>query len=298
VLLGVAYAGSRFPGPFVLFDNLSNFPFHFAVGLLAVAALLAARRRRTWALATAALAAFPAAQVAPWYFAPGAAAAAETAMPGVKLLVSNVYYANRESRRLLDLVAEEDPDVAGLIEVNQRWLNELSELRARYPYRYAVPDERFVGLALYSRLPLASARTEHFGGSTPAIVVTLGTASGDLVLVLAHPTPPISASVIQRRNEQVRALAEFVRDAAVPVVIAGDLNMTMWNPGYRPLAETAGLSNARAGRGVGPTWPSFWRLGVPIDHVLATDDVEFRNFRVLRDIGSDHRPIAAEFALR
>jgi endonuclease/exonuclease/phosphatase (EEP) superfamily protein YafD len=115
--------------------------------------------------------------------------------------------------------------------------------------------------------------------------------------VVAHPTPPLDAATVRRRNEHIRALAEFVRDAGRPAVVAGDLNMTMWNRGYSPLEKTAGLHNARAGEGVGPTWPSLWHFGVPLDHILATDRVRLRNFRVLPSIGSDHRPIVGEFAL-
>jgi endonuclease/exonuclease/phosphatase (EEP) superfamily protein YafD len=72
----------------------------------------------------------------------------------------------------------------------------------------------------------------------------------------------------------------------------------MWNRHYQPLVDVAALHNAREGHGIGATWPAGWPLGVPIDHVLASGDVQLRNFRVLRAIGSDHRPISAEFASR
>lgn len=297
VLLALAYAGARVPGSSALLDNFSNFPFHFAVAFLAAGAMLAASGRRLWALAAVVLAIFPAVQVVPWYFAPAAQPDRPTG-PFVKLLVSNVHFANDRFDRLERLIAEEDPDVVALVEVSERWLRGLAGVSARYPYRYEAPDDRYVGLALYSRLPLTGTRTVHFGGSTPAIVTTLGTPSGGVALVLAHPTPPLNVSVLQRRNEHVRALAEFVRDSARPAVVAGDLNLTMWNRGYRPLETIAGLRNARAGHGVGPTWPSLGRLGIPLDHILATDGLRLRRFRVLPPIGSDHRPIAAEFALR
>jgi endonuclease/exonuclease/phosphatase (EEP) superfamily protein YafD len=89
-----------------------------------------------------------------------------------------------------------------------------------------------------------------------------------------------------------------VRAEPHPLVVAGDFNLTMWNRHYRPLADVAGLHNAREGHGIAATWPAGWPLGVPIDHVLGSADVQLRNFRVLRAIGSDHRPIAAEFASR
>ena len=303
-LLVLAFAGARFPGPFATLDNLSNFPAHFAAGFAACAALFAWRRRFIAALACAALAALALVPVVPWYV--GAEAAPDDpSRPHVRLLVSNVYYANRRHKRLLELVELESPDVVGLVEVNARWLRKLKPLRARYPYHYEVPDEHFVGLALYSRLPLEHARVLPLPGerSTPAIAATLKTRGGDVEIVLAHPMSPVGAEFIQRRNAQIAALARHASAARIPLVLAGDLNLSMWNDAYRPLAETAGLHNARAGHGIGATWPArgplgrLATLGVPIDHILASPAVKLRNFRVLAPIGSDHLPVSAEFSV-
>jgi endonuclease/exonuclease/phosphatase (EEP) superfamily protein YafD len=279
-------------------DNLSNFPAHFGVAFLACAALLAWRRRRAFAVgaATAAILAF--APVLPWYLGSEADTPAASS-PHFKLLVSNVYYSNHEFDRIQRLVTEEDPDVVGLVEVSERWLRKLEPLRDRYPFHFEVPDESHVGLALYSRLPIADARTIRIGdGSSPAIAATLRTPAGDVEILLVHPASPVDSAAIRRRNAQIHALAQHVRGTGRPTVLAGDLNVTMWNDGYHPLDEIARLHNARAGHGIDPTWPAIAGLGVPIDHVLATPDVSLRGFRVLRSIGSDHRPIAAEFALR
>jgi endonuclease/exonuclease/phosphatase (EEP) superfamily protein YafD len=216
----------------------------------------------------------------------------------VKLLVSNVYIANPRRQLIQDLVAEVSPDVVGLVEVNSLWLRRLKPLRERYPYHFEVPDENYIGVALYSRLPLENARVLQLPGepSTPAVAATLKAPGGDVEIVLVHPNSPLTAQLIRRRNEQILALAEYVRAAGRPLVIAGDFNLSMWNAGYRPLADVAELHNARDGHGVGPTWPSLWRLGVPIDHILATPDVALRDFRVLHGVGSDHFPISAELS--
>ena len=243
---------------------------HFAAAFLVFAAALAVLRSRRWALASAAAAALAIAPVVPWYIA-AAASAGEAMQPPVKLLVSNVDVANHQHQRLLQRIAEEDPDVVGLVEVNSRWLHRLKALRAAYPYHFEVPDEHYVGLALYSRLPLEDARVLQLSvSSTPAVAATLKTATGDLEFILAHPISPLNAEFIQRRNEQIFALAQYVAAAKRPTVLAGDLNLTIWNRGYRPLAETGGLHNAREGHGVEPTWPSIGPLGVPIDHILAS----------------------------
>jgi endonuclease/exonuclease/phosphatase (EEP) superfamily protein YafD len=297
-LLALGYAGAQFPGPFAFLDNLSNFPAHFAAAFLACAALLMLFRRRAVALGCLALAGVAAAQVAPWYFGaddgPG-----DPARPAVRLLVANVYFANRDHDRIQRLVAAEDPDVVGLVEVSRRWLRGLAPLRQRYPHHFEVPNEEYVGLALYSRLPLRDARVLRLPGedSSPAIAATLAMPAGDVELLLVHPMSPVSAPFIEKRNEQIAALARYARAARGPLVMAGDLNLTMWNDAYRPLVEAAGLHNARKGHGIGATWPAIGP-GVPIDHVLATPDVRLRNFRVLSRIGSDHLPVFTEFSIR
>jgi endonuclease/exonuclease/phosphatase (EEP) superfamily protein YafD len=296
-VLGIAYVGARFPGPFALFDDLSNFPVHFGLAFIACAALHVVRRQAAWAAGAIAAAALAIAPVVPWFFGADAAPA-DPAKPWVKFLASNVYFANHQHRLIKDLIAKEDPDLVGLVEVNSRWLHRLKPLREWYPYHFEVPDENYVGLALYSRLPLEDARVLQLPGepSTPAIAATLKAPGGDVEIVLVHPMSPLSAEIIRRRNEQILALAKYVRAAGRPLVIAGDFNLSMWNAGYRPLTDVAELHNARQGSGIGPTWPSVWRLGVPIDHILATPDVALRNFRVLGGIGSDHFPISAEFS--
>ncbi len=297
ILLALAYTGAQFHGPFALLDNLSNFPAHFGAAFLACAAWFALRRRLVPALACLALATLALWRVVPWYFDPPPVPGDPT-HPYVRLLVSNVYYANREHKQLLSLVARENPDVIGLVEVSARWLRKLKQLREQYPYHYEVPDEHYVGLALYSRFPLEGARVLPLPGenSTPAITATLKAPGGDVELVLAHPMSPVGAEFIQRRNAQVAALAHHAGAAQLPLVLAGDLNLTMWNDAYQPLVEVAGLGNARAGYGIGATWPAIGPFGVPIDHILASPGVRVRNFRVLPGIGSDHLPVTAEFS--
>ena len=298
VVFGLAYAGARFAGSLAFFDNLSNFPVHFGIAFLAFAALFAALKSRSWALACCGAAALAFAPVVPWYIGQ-AAVSGDAKRHFAKVFVSNVSFANGEHALLSKRIAEENPDLVGLVEVTSAWLGRLELLRADYPYHFEVPDERFAGIAIYSRLPLADARVLDLGlTSTPAIAATVKTQDGEIELILAHPMSPVSAEFVDRRNEQILALANYIAASAKPVILAGDLNLTMWNDNYRPLEETGGLQNAREGHGVGPTWPSILPIGVPIDHILATREVALRDFRVLRGVGSDHLPISAEFSLR
>ncbi len=297
-LLGAAFVAAQFGELHFMLDNLSNFPVQFAAAFLACAAALVHLGDRRLALVSAVGVALSLVPVVPWYFA----GKSEPPAPGartVKLFVSNVYVHNRQHAQLQRLINKEQPDVVGLVEVNSRWLRKVAQLRTSYPYHFEIPDEEFVGLALYSRLPLTNARVLNVGeAGTPAIAATMETPDGEIEFILTHPVSPLDTDHVRRRNSQLRALGRYVGTLQRPVVVAGDLNATMWNRNYRAFVELGGLHNARAGRGVGPTWPSIGPLGVPIDHITATEAVRFRNFRVLESTGSDHRPVSAEFSLR
>jgi endonuclease/exonuclease/phosphatase (EEP) superfamily protein YafD len=291
-------AASHFGELHFMLDNLSNFRVHFAAAFLACAIALGRLGDRRLALVSVAGLALALVPVVPWYYA----GKSEEPAPGattVKLLVSNVYFRNRQYAKLLRLIDREQPDVVGLVEVNSRWLRKVARLRAAYPYHFEIPDEAIIGLALYSKLPLTNARVLRDDESgTPTIAATMATPDGEIEFILAHPASPLDTDHVRRRNAQLRALGRHVRGLHRPVVVAGDLNSTMWNQNYRKFAEQGNLHNARAGRGIGPTWPAVWPLGVPIDHILGTAAVRFRSFHVLESIGSDHLPVSAEFSLR
>ena len=88
------------------------------------------------------------------------------------------------------------------------------------------------------------------------------------------------------------AQAEAARDSPEPVLLIGDLNVTMFSPHYEQI-EDAGMTNARAGRGVQPTWPDWSPVRIPIDHVLVSDEFEVCEMEVLDSFGSDHLPVLA-----
>ena len=93
ILLALAFAGAQIHGPIAVLDNLSNFPAHFGAAFLALAAVFGLRRQLVPALACLALTVLALWRVVPWYIdAPSAPE--NPARPYVRLLVSNVYFAD------------------------------------------------------------------------------------------------------------------------------------------------------------------------------------------------------------
>ncbi len=289
--------GSRFDRLHAVLDNLSDFPLHFATAFLACATAFAVMHDTRWMIVSVACIAVSLMPVASWSLA-ASKSGDETPATPVRLLVSNVYLRNSQHARLVNLIEAERPDIVALVEVDSCWLHGLKSLRSDYPYHFEVPDEKYAGLALYSKLPLSNPRILRLNESaTPTLAATLRLPTGEVDFYLTHPLPPLGAAFIRSRNMQLLDLGRHIRTMNRPAVLAGDLNVTMWNRIFQSFAEEAGLRSARGAQRIGATWPALPAIGVPIDHILATTTVQFGRFEVLTGIGSDHFPISAEFGL-
>jgi len=109
-------------------------------------------------------------------------------------------------------------------------------------------------------------------------------------VVAAHARTPVSQSGLAHRNALLSAVGE-VAEQADSFVILGDFNLTAWSPTFRS------LPGSRAGDPrFSTTWPrQFPPLGMAIDHIMFSDDLELVEYQVLGSIGSDHFPILAKF---
>jgi endonuclease/exonuclease/phosphatase family metal-dependent hydrolase len=146
------------------------------------------------------------------------------------------------------------------------------------------------GLAVLSLLPITGYQEVELGRapgdriSRAAQVVTL-TTPGDAALrvVNAHLTHRFTSPVQLARLIR-RLAAGPVAGAALPTIIAGDLNMprpgTVAAPGYRGTVR-------------GRTYPA-GRPWIQLDHLLVRGPVRVSAAEVADPVGSDHLPIRAE----
>ncbi len=217
----------------------------------------------------------------------------------VKVLLSNVYTANSGYSTLLNLIQRESPDLIVLQEINKTWTKELSPLKNEYEYSKVIPREDNFGIALFSRYPFIDVAQVTLGGTgVPSIIAEIKIKNKVLNFLATHPLPPVSKRYAYDRNLQLNEVAILVENWNYPVIVAGDLNITMWSPYYKDLIRKTGLKNTRRGYGVLPTWRLLSTLiQLPIDHILVSPSVYVNEIRVLDDIGSDHRPIVVELGI-
>jgi endonuclease/exonuclease/phosphatase (EEP) superfamily protein YafD len=226
--------------------------------------------------------------------------AARRAVPDgapVRVLEVNVLRSNRSFQQVARLIADEQPDLVALVEVDARWLAELAPALAAYPARIEAPRDDNFGLALYARGALAGGG-EHLGSRLPSIVAEAQHGRARFAVVVEHPFPPLTGALYDDQLRHFDAVAERVRGLAGPFVIVGDLNSTPWSRAYARLRGGTGACDSRAGFGVQASYPAEgWLLGIPIDHVLVSCAIGVRDRRIGPDVGSDHLPVIADLVV-
>lgn len=294
---------------------LEHFRVQLAAGGVVVVACAAALRMRGYLDAAAIATVLQLIAIAPDLCrTPAAIPADGTAL---RVLILNVHTESSSFDQVRRLIADLHPDVIGLVEVDQRWLEALAPAVAGYPDRLEQPRGDNFGVALYARRPATGAplagaplvgspfagspfagSIERLGGSLPSVVARVSVGSAALDVILVHPLPPISDAALAVQREQLDAVAERVRRLAGPVVVMGDFNATPWSTPFQRLLARSGLCDSRAGFGVEPSFPAaFAIVRIPIDHLLASCSIGVRDRRIERDVGSDHLPVVIDLVV-
>ena len=122
------------------------------------------------------------------------------------------------------------------------------------------------------------------------IIADLDGAWAGMRLVATHAMTPVSPRGLRTRNALLSAAGGAATESD-SFILMGDFNLAPWTPTFRKLpGKRAG--DPRLSR----TWPvPFGPFGIPIDHIMFSDDLELVETRVLDPIGSDHYPVLAKF---
>jgi len=217
----------------------------------------------------------------------------------VRLAIVNVRTSNPRADLVIDWLQRADPDVALLMEINERWLTQLGPLRAAYPHQVCEPRDDNFGIGLFSRLPLRTGRADEIGeAGVPSVEAELQVGNAVFSVIGTHALPPSTAANARFRNEQFQALAARVRQQTLPVILCGDLNVTPWSPWFADLLRESGLRNSAQGRGLFGSWPAWLPWGrIPLDHCLVSAQIGVRDRRLGPRVGSDHLPVLVDLVV-
>ncbi|MGF1547629.1 MAG: endonuclease/exonuclease/phosphatase family protein [Thiotrichales bacterium] len=271
-------------------DLFAHFRVQYAA-VLVPAALVFWRRR--WLVSFLVVAA--ASNLWVLYPVVGGAGAVAGETTALRVATVNLNYRNRQDEAVVAFLRDAGADIVVLQEVTPAWEALLRGLTEQYPYAWFAPREDPFGIALLSRRPCADCRVMDFG-VTPAIAGRFALAGREIEVVGIHPPPPMSAEWTAARDDLLMNVAGYLSPLERPAIVLGDLNATPWSAGYRAFIDASGLAR---GRGLHPTWPSFFGLPViPIDHVLVSAPLSLSRVALGPEIGSDHYPLLADIVLR
>jgi endonuclease/exonuclease/phosphatase (EEP) superfamily protein YafD len=245
-------------------------------------------------------------EVLPWYL-PHAQQLTGNATNQIRLLSFNINTQNHNYQEIINVVQDNQPDAALLIEIDPTAFENLKiGLKNTLPYTFRSPGG---GLALFSRLPIQDVKADNFNGKGGHnLIATLTVNKQSIKLIGTHPLIPIKRNTFHSRNLQLAALSDYIRELNQPLIIMGDFNLTPWSPYYRKFINKTNLHNTRLGFGILPSWPRpathvnlpSWiipLMNIPIDHCFVS-----KHFRVSRiDTGtnanSDHAPLITDLVL-
>jgi endonuclease/exonuclease/phosphatase (EEP) superfamily protein YafD len=276
-----------------VFDLLSHWPRHLLVAGIVIGAIALWRRAKE-----AALTAFAAAAVnAILLIGPGGSVQPREAPAGaamIRVASANVHRSLPALEKLATLARDYGADIVAVYEAPEALADaDVVRLFPDYPV-HLLPSQASDGSRLIRRSLLTARRGGEidlttFPGSHGVILRTM---HGNVQIVTTHPPSPGDPGLKRDRDVQLAALGDDL-DQAQPFVIVGDFNTTPWGRAY------ASVPGMRAGdpRFEG-TFPAFaGPLGLPIDHVKFGGGLVLTDYRTGPDIGSDHLPLFAAFAL-
>jgi len=230
------------------------------------------------------------------------AAEAGEAGDDVSLLVSNVLMDNRDAGPLLQLIADNEPDIIAVVETDDWWQEQLKGLEQSHPHTVQAPLPNTYGMLVYSRLPLHDAEIEYLvSEDIPSMHGRVELRSGRMVdLHILHPKPPApkEATDTDERDAELLIVAKHAKERTEPTIVAGDLNDVAWSSTTQLFQEISGLLDPRIGRGLYSTYHAqHWAMRWPLDHVFHSEEFFLVKLERLGDIGSDHFPMFSHLVL-
>jgi endonuclease/exonuclease/phosphatase (EEP) superfamily protein YafD len=293
----IAACASLFPDRYWLFETLSNLRVQFAFAGIVLSVALFVSRLRLLAMPTLALGALSATLA----LAPAPRQAIAAGGTPLRIMSVNINFQHHDTQRLVAIIKAAQPDILVLIEDAPEVRRDIAKRVGNLPYHAETGiDARAVSID--SRFPLVDVRAESTDYVAHILTARLALPTPEgaraILLIAAHPLVPLLAWKAEQRKKALEYMAERAGAAQIPVILAGDLNLTPHSPYFTRLERRGRLRDTASGRAPAPTWLSpVAPFGLRIDHVLVSPEIGVIARRVSPGFGSDHRGLIVDLAL-
>jgi vancomycin resistance protein VanJ len=223
-----------------------------------------------------------------------------------RVLNFNVYPDNKQIDNAAEWLLEQSADILLLQELPQA----LPALEAAYPYHEYNPDQTY---ALFSRYPIElGSEFDLLGEAQQRFILNVD--GQNIALYNIHLLMPLNEREREfllfrydesRRNQQIAELLTAVEAETIPVLVAGDFNMSEWSPIYSSLSARLQDAYRVSSWGLGATWPGGASEELPdflprlarLDYLWYSRGFEAISAYVGSALGSDHLPLVVEMRL-
>jgi endonuclease/exonuclease/phosphatase (EEP) superfamily protein YafD len=279
---------------FWLFDLASHFQvYYFAAAVVLLVGNLFLKRR-TPALLSLVLVGLGIFHLYP-YLAPVTKKTAASDGKGYTVMHLNLNLLNQRTAAVKRAIADADPDLLVLQETTPRWHRELESIGKGYRHNFSIPESGAFGIWVMSKFELVDLDVQR-RGDIPFLHIRYKVDGQELEIVALHPMPPVGRQATRSRNDLLEGAAVYAAGEGNRIAV-GDFNCSPWSPNFRSFLKKSGLRDSARGRGLPSTWFPIPLIGIPIDHVLVSPEIQILDRRVGGDVGSDHRAVIVEFRI-
>lgn len=236
----------------------------------------------------------------------------EASMNGtrIELISFNVSPENTRLDEASAWISSHSPDILAL----QDFAEDMSAFSAlAESYEYSASLDFVTDSVVYSRYPILEAGDISLDDWMIQRLV-LDVEGSQVLLYNLHLSMPFNENEADwlvlryddfRRDAQIKRLMEAVAEETLPVILAGDFNMSEWSPIYSELASQLQDAYRNTSWGIGATFPAgaseepyatFPRL-FRLDYVWYSEPIEANYAIVGTNLGSDHLPLRVELII-
>jgi endonuclease/exonuclease/phosphatase (EEP) superfamily protein YafD len=207
---------------------------------------------------------------------------------GVRILSANVYQLNREPAAAAAALAATDADVVIAVETPDGFGALLGARDATRPFSADTPQ-----ITMRSRFPLESAPMSSYLPRGRVLRAIVRAPSGPFVVYAVHALNPAYESTFAEQLDFIDRLRRAALAETLPVVIAGDFNMSDRQLGYRNMVGSF-RDASRAGWAADTYDHGVWRaLLLRIDYLFVDPSWCAADSLRIAVPGSDHEAVEA-----
>ncbi len=217
--------------------------------------------------------------------------------------MDNVYQHNDRYTEVNDKVTELDPDIVFLVETDEKWEKGLAVTMEKYPHIIKDVKDDTYGLIFMSKFPFEEADLHYLIlENIPSVEVVVKYSNRNIRIFGLHPKPPApgEANYATSKDKEIITVARKIEELNdnESILVVGDMNDVAWSRASHKFKKITRLKDPREGRGFYATFPSYFPVKIPLDHIYCSDEFELGAFEILPAMGSDHHAIFIEFSIK